>query len=169
MKTIHLKHLVFMLLISIPIVWCLNACQNTAEKRAEKMIEQAFEGEADVDIEDKKFVVETEEGKFIAEEVKSWPKDIPSSVPEFKLGKIINAMTQTTPEANTWTLAFEEVPEEALEQFKKQLQDEGFKIESTVKMGTNGQVTATKASLTVMLMVGDGIASMSVLDEIKGS
>jgi hypothetical protein len=166
MKTIHLKNWVLMLLISASIMFGLNACQNTAEKRAEKMIEQAIEGEADVNIEDKKFVVETEEGKFTAEEVKSWPKDIPNAVPEFKLGKIVNAMTQTTPEANSWTMVFEEVPDEALEKFKKELENKGFKIESTIKMGTKGQVTAIKAPLTVMLMVGDGMASMSVVDEM---
>lgn len=167
MKTIHVKNLAFMLLISIPMVFGLNACQNTAEKRAEKMIEQATEGEADVDISDKKFVIETAEGKLTSEEVKSWPGDIPSSVPEFKLGKIMNAMTQTTPDANTWTLAFEEVPDEALEKFKKELQDQGFKIESTVKMGTSGQVSATKNHLTVMLMTGEGTASLTVVDELK--
>lgn len=167
MKTINVKNLIFMLLISIPILLYLNACQNTAEKTTEKLIEQAIEGEADVDIEDKKFVVETEEGKFTSEEVKSWPKDIPSSVPEFKLGKILNAMTQTTPEANTWTLVFEEVPDEALEKFKKELQDKGFKIESTVKMGTKGNMSAKKDNLMVVMMAGDGMASLSVVDELK--
>ncbi|TFG78326.1 MAG: hypothetical protein E4H26_02570, partial [Flavobacteriales bacterium] len=104
------------LFIAVALVLPLNGCKQAAEKTSEKMIEESIGGDAKVAIDDQKMVIETEEGTFTTDtNVRSWPNDVPNSVPEFKEGKIMGATTQTMEDANNWMIMFEEVPNKAEE------------------------------------------------------
>lgn len=151
------------LFIEVALVLPLNGCKQAAEKTSEKMIEESIGGDAKVDIDDQKMVIETEEGTFTTDaNVRSWPNDVPNSVPEFKEGKIMGATTQAMEDANNWMIMFEEVPNKALENYKKQLENAGFTISFTTVAGTGGQLAAEKDDLSVMLLLGDGNGTVTV-------
>ncbi len=150
-------------LSTIVLLTAMNGCKKAAEKTNEKLIEQSIGGDAKVDIDDQKVVIETDEGTFTTDaNVHSWPKDVPSDVPEFKEGKVMGATTQTMEGANNWMILFEAVPNKALEDYKKQLENAGFAISFTTVAGTGGQLAAEKDDLSVMLMMGDGNATVTV-------
>jgi hypothetical protein len=140
-----------------------NSCKKAAEKTTEKMIERSMGGDAKVDIDDQKVVIKTDEGTFTTDaNVHSWPNDVPDNVPEFKDGKVMGATTQTMEGAKNWMIMFEKVANEALEVYKKQLENAGFTISFTTVAGSGGQLGAEKDDLSVMLMIGDGNATVTV-------
>ena len=140
-----------------------ESCKKSAEKTSEKIIERSIGKDANVDIEDQKIIVKTEEGTFTSDAtVKSWPKDIPDEVPEFKFGKMSNLSTQAVDEGKSWTLIFEDVTENALEDYKTILKDKGFKVSSFTMPGGQGQVTGEKGNIIVAMMAGDNMATLNV-------
>ncbi|MGB5371417.1 MAG: hypothetical protein WBN18_13390 [Flavobacteriaceae bacterium] len=141
----------------------LNSCKRAAEKTSEKMIEESIGGDAKVDIDDQKVVIETDEGTFTTDaNVNSWPEDVPSDVPEFNEGSVIGASTQSLEGTDNWVIMFEKVPKKALEDYKKRLENAGFTISYTTVAGSGGQLGAEKDDLSVMLMMGDGNATVTV-------
>lgn len=150
-------------LSTIMLLTAMNGCKKAAEKTNEKLIEESIGGDAKVDIDDQKVVIETDEGTFTTDaNVHSWPTDIPDAVPEFKKGKVMGATTQTMEGTNNWMILFETVPNEALEDYKKQLENAGFAISFTTVTGSGGQLAAERDDLSVMLMMGDGNATITV-------
>jgi hypothetical protein len=145
------------------ILTAMNGCKKGAEKTSEKMIEKSIGGDAKVDIDDQKVVIQTDEGTFTTDaNVHSWPANVPNAVPEFKEGKVMGATTQTMEGTSNWMILFEAVPNKALEDYKKQLEEAGFAISYTTVAGSGGQLAAEKDDLTVMLMMGDGNATVTV-------
>lgn len=139
------------------------SCKKSAERVNEKIMETAIGNNADIDMNDEKITIETDEGKFTSDAtVRSWPKEIPNDVPEFKDGKIVNASTQDVKEGKNWTLLFEEVDDKALNKYETQLKKDGFKVSSISKGGNIAHITAEKGDLFVVAMGGDGMASLSV-------
>ena len=139
------------------------SCKKSAEKTQEKIMETAIGENTNVDLDDQKIVIETDEGSFTSDAtVKTWPKGIPDEVPEFKFGKIANLSTQNMEESINWTLVFEEVPANALNDYKAMLKEKGFKISSVSVPGAGGQVTGEKDNLFVAVMAGEDMASVSV-------
>ena len=151
------------LLLSFFIIASFTSCKKSAEKTSEKIIERSIGKDANVDIEDQKIVVETEEGTFTSDaNVKSWPKDIPDEVPEFTFGKMSNLATQMLDEGKGWTFIFEEIPENAIEDYKQLLKDKGFKVSSVNMPGGQGQVTGEKGNIIVAMMEGGSMATLNV-------
>ncbi|MFX0557039.1 hypothetical protein ACOCEA_09575 [Maribacter sp. CXY002] len=151
------------LFLVMGITTVLFSCKRAAEKTGEKILEKSMGDDAKVAIEDEKIVIETDEGTFTTDAtVHSWPKEISSEVPEFTYGKITAVTTQEMEGDKNWVLIFEEVPQTALEQYKEQLENEGFEIKYTATAGTGGHLTCEKGKLTVMAMVGDGSATLTI-------
>ena len=162
-----MKHLSFYkvgtILLSFFIMTCFTACKKSAEKTSEKIIEKSIGQDANVDIDDQKIVVETEDGTFTSDAAtKSWPKDIPDEVPEFTFGKMSNLATQVVDEGKGWTFIFEEIPENAIEDYKQLLKDKGFKVSSINMPGGQGQVTGEKGNILVAMMAGESMATLNV-------
>ena len=148
-------------LISLSIVF--QSCKRTSEKTSEKIIEKSLGNDAEVDIDDEKVVIKTDEGTFTTDAtMNSWPKEAPSEVPEFKYGDVIGVTTQEVDEANNWVVIFENVPANALQEYKETLESEGFKINFTTTAGTGGQLMAEKGKLAVMVMAGEGSATVTI-------
>ena len=141
----------------------LTSCKRAAEKTSEKIIEKSIGDNAIVDIDDEKITIETDEGTFTTDAtVDSWPKELPGDVPEFKEGKVISVTTQEMNNAKNWVVIFEDVPQTALQKYKEELESEGFEIKYTTTAGTGGHLAGEKGKLTVMVMVGDGNATVTV-------
>ena len=152
---------VVIVLLCFALVTFTSSCQNAAEKTTEKLLEKSAGEDVDVDFKKDKLVIETKDGKFTTEETTTWPKDMPNDVPKFEYGKLIHVSTQEFPEGKSWTVMYEEVPENALEKYKSDLQSDGYEIESTIKMGTKGNVTAKKGERIVIYMIGEGMATLT--------
>lgn len=159
------KTIVFLLLslVILALITFLTSCKKSAEKTSETIIEKSIGGAANVDVDDQKIVIETEEGTFTSDaSVKSWPGEIPSEVPEFAFGKMANLATQNVDESTNWTFVFEEVPASALNDYKAILKDKGFKVSSVSVPGAGGQVTGEKGNIIVAVMAGEDMATVTV-------
>lgn len=168
MKTLSLSKykqfiLLLLSLVALALLTMFNSCKKSAEKTSESIIEKSMGGDASVDLDDEKIVIETEEGTFTSDAtVRSWPKEIPNEVPEFSFGKMANLATQNLEESTNWTFVFEEVPANALNDYKAILKDNGFKVSSVSIAGAGGQVTGEKDNIIVAVMAGDEMATVSV-------
>lgn len=161
-KLISFKQAILALL-TIAVMGVCNSCKKASEKTTEKIIEKSMGNDAEVDIDDEKVVIKTDEGTFTSDAtVKSWPKEIPDDVPEFKEGTVVSFTTQEMDEANNWIVIFEDVPQTALQEYKDILKSKGFNINYTTMAQSGGHLAAEKDKLVVVVMVGDGNASVSV-------
>jgi hypothetical protein len=163
-KTLNVKY-VGMLLVFLGVTTVFESCtcERTAEKTSEKMIEKSMGGDAKVDMDDEKVTIETEEGTFTADaSANSWPKEVPGDVPEFKDGKIISVSTQEVNDTKNWVVIYEDVPQNALSKYREELENEGFNISYTTIVASGGHLAAEKGELAVMLMVGEGNATVTV-------
>ncbi len=152
-----------MVLLVFAATTIFNSCKRAAEKNSEKIIEKSIGDDAKVDIDDEKVVIKTDEGTFTTDAtVYSWPKEVPGDVPEFKDGKVISVTTQEMNDAKNWVIIFEDVPQTALKKYKEELETEGFKINYTTMVGNGGHLAAEKGKLAVVVMVGDGNATVTL-------
>jgi len=157
-----MKHLL-LALITVTTIALTSSCQNKAEKAAEKQIEKATGEKADVELSDDKFKIETGDGTISADATAtSWPGDIPSSVPEFKYGKVDYVSQNDIGGQKTWTIHFVNVKNDALKKYEADLKDKGLKIIVTQTMENWGNVTAEKGSLMVNAMTESNEATVMV-------
>lgn len=145
----------------------LFSCRNSSEKTAEKVIEKSIKNtsgeDVDVDINNQKTVVETEEGRVEFDgSAKSWPSAIPSEVPEFNYGKITGLTTNESDDTKGWTIIYSDVPGDAADKYKSDLKSKGFTTQSVSVGGMGGSVTAEKGNIAVVLMAGEAQATVSV-------
>ena len=127
------------------------------------MIEKSIGDDATVDIDDEKITIETDEGKFTTDaKATDWPKEIPNDVPKFTKGKITAVTSQEMDGADNWAIIFEDVSENAIEDYKTTLKGKGFKIIFTTTAGTGGHMAAEKDNYNVMVMSADGDATVTV-------
>lgn len=151
------------LLLALTLITGIHSCKRAAEKTTEKIVEKSIGKDAEVDIDDEKLVIKTDEGTFTTDaKTNIWPKEIPKEVPEFKEGKVISMTTQEIDEAENWVVIFEEVSKNALQNYKKVLENKGFNIKYTTTAETGGYLAAEKDKLAVLLMVGEGSATVTV-------
>jgi len=129
----------------------------------EKAIENATGENAKVDLSNEKTVIESGGNRTVVDgKATAWPKEIPDDVPEFKFGKVEAVTTSTIDGANTWTIAFKEVPNEFLDKYEAQLKEKGFET-TIIKTGDKGgSIMAESKKFNVFLMGGEGTVSISV-------
>ena len=163
-KKINHKYITMLILCwGATMVFDSCTCKRSAEKTSEKMIEKAVGEDANVDIDNEKVTIETEEGTFTADAtVNSWPDEIPGDVPEFKEGKIISVSTQEMDDSKNWVVIYEDVSKNALKNYQEVLEEKGFKISYTTIVASGGHLAAEKGELSVMLMAGDGNATVTI-------
>lgn len=167
MKTINPVKLISLITLSLTFILTISSCKNATEKAAEKILEKSIErstGEiVDIDIENQTTVIETEEGRVEINALQnSWPKDIPSEIPEFNYGKITGVTSTTTDDNKTWTVVFTEVKKDAIDQYNKDLKGKGFKTQTVTMSGLGGTISAETEKMTIAVMIGEGEASVSV-------
>lgn len=165
MKNVQVNSMKFVipLFVLFTITGLFYSCKRAAEKTQEKLIEKSIGDNADVDIDDEKIVIKTDEGTFTTDATKhEWPTEIPGDVPEFTKGKIVVVNTQEMADGKNWVVIFEDVSQEAIENYKKELEDSNFKINFTTTAGSGTHFAAEKDKLVVMLMGDEKGASISI-------
>ena len=165
LNSVRLKQfgLLALSLFALLLMTMFCSCKKSAEKTGEKILETAIGDNTNVDMDDEKIVIKTDEGTFTSDAtVRSWPNEIPNDVPEFKDGKIINVSTQVVKEGKNWTLLFEDIDDKALNDYETKLKKNGFKVSSITMGEAKAHLTGEKDDLFVIVMGGEGMASLSV-------
>lgn len=161
-----MKQVTYLVLLIFVIAF-LSACQSRSEKRAEKftekMLEKSFGENVDVDVDGESITIHTNAGKIIASTgKKKWPKEIPSSVPKFNYGNIENVSLRELPDGNIWAMVFENVPKDVLTTYESLLKKNGFDTSLIGRPNVGGMLQGEKNELNVMVMAGEGDASLTV-------
>ncbi|MDV7139564.1 hypothetical protein R3X28_11785 [Maribacter sp. TH_r10] len=139
------------------------SCKQAAEKTQEKLIEKSIGKDADVDLDDEKIVIKTDEGTFTTDATaQNWPNDIPSHVPEFTSGKIEVVNTQEMIGGKSWTILFEDVNQDNIKAYKDNLEEKDFTIKFTTIAGSGIHFAAEKENVSVMVLGDEKGASITV-------
>ena len=88
---------------------------------------------------------ETTGGEEALKPTKKWPADLPSDLPKFEDGRLIEVGIMTIPgEGKTWTLEFEKVKANAADEYAKDLKDKGWTIGVTYSVENSTVIQASK-------------------------
>jgi len=167
LKLFSVRRILSLLLVML-LIFAFNTCKKASEKASEKMIEKSISNDADIDIEKDKVTIKTNEGTFTTDvSVKSWSSEISNEVPEFKQGNILSVTTQKMDEGNSWVIAFENVPDSALKEYQTKLKNNSFKINNMTTYGAGGMLAAEKDKLSVLIMIGDDNATVTIVEKKK--
>lgn len=151
--------LITFLSMSLFVGGCGSVAEKASEKAAEKAIEQASGGKAKVDLDNKGNVeVTTEEGSFKTGSAE-WPSQIPSDVPRFKDGKIVSVLeTSTNEQGKGVFVAIENAGIEAAENYKSELEKNGWSISITSNTPESVMFSAEKNNsvVTVSFAISEG-------------
>ncbi len=142
---------------------CRQSSEKQGEKAMEEMIEQGGNTNADVDIEENKVTIESDQGKVEISNTgeETWPDDIPDIVPELKTGKITGITRSDAEGVKNWMVRYNEVPLEELDKYNTTLKAKGFKT-MTMKTGKGGMVNGEKDNLLVILTVAPEMSAISI-------
>lgn len=164
-----MKKLILFLIIILTVAItysCQNAREKRVEKFTEKMLEKSIGEDVDIDVDGESITIHTDEGKIVASTgKKKWPNEIPSSVPKFNYGKIENVSLQEYSDGKSWAIIYENVPGDALSGYEKILKDKGFETSLTGMAEVGGMVMGEKGNLNVVVMIGEGGASVAIMQE----
>jgi hypothetical protein len=167
MKIYSLVRNFSMLLAVFTVAGMLISCQKKAgEEILEKAIEQSTGKNAEIDVDGQNVTIETE-GKKVEIQAKgaSWPDEIPKDVPLFPYGKIKGVTRTETPEGLSWGVVVDQVPDNIVRNYEEKLKSNGFQTSSmlmSTEDGQGGSITGEKDNISIVLMTGNGNASISV-------
>ncbi len=148
----------------------LTSCQKKiGEALVENAIEQSTGKKVDINSSGNSITIQSE-GQKIAIQGNSgvWPADMPADVPRCSWGKIGAVTRSESAEGKNWNVVFESVSGSIVKEFESQLKGKGFQNISVIVtsgVGQGGVVSAEKEKLKVVLMAGNGTASLSVVQE----
>jgi hypothetical protein len=148
----------------------VSSCQKKiGEGLVEKAIEQSTGNKVDINSGGQNITIQSEGQKIeIQGNSGVWPADMPSDVPKFSWGQIKAVTRAETPEGKNWSVVCDNVPGNIIKDFESQLKSKGFQNISTVVTSGEGQggvVSGEKEKVKVVLMTGNGTASLSVVKE----
>lgn len=166
MKKISILIVSLTVMALMVVLYGLSSCKQTGEKTQEKVLEKTLEQggakNADVDIDDQKITIESEEGKMqINAAGTQWPKEAPSEVPELKAGEIAGTTASESAQGRNWSVRYMGLNAEELDRYGALLKSKGFKI-STIKGPKGGMVTGEKDNITVIFAVSDKVSSLNI-------
>lgn len=169
MKKLSGSNLGIVIIAVLTLFYGLPSCKQAGEKSQEKALEKALEqggGEkADVDIDDQKITIESEEGKMqINADDDQWPANAPAEVPELKTGQIAGTTTSESEQGRNWSIRYTGVPAEELDRYGAVLKSKGFKI-TTMKGPKGGMVSGEKGNLGVIFTVSEKISSVVIMEQ----
>lgn len=161
---------ILLIFMTILAVFSLSACKNNSKDQAEDMMENAYENETgqkmDVNLGDQSTTITTDAGTTqYSSEIKSWPKDIPSDVPEFAFGKQNGGLTTDQNDGFGWTLNYINVPKEAVREYEALLKAAGFQTNVVIVNDQGGSVMANKGKISVTFMGGEEGGVLSIFKE----
>lgn len=141
---------------------CKQAAEKQQERALEKAIEQSGDQNANVDIEKDKITIESDEGKMMIKTgEEKWPSNVPADIPELKVGTIIGTMVGESDQGNSWTIRYQGVEMDELEQYGTRLKNAGFKT-TKIKSSKGGMVSGEKGNLGVVFTVSPEVSVLVV-------
>ena len=90
-----------------------------------------------------------------------WPSNAPADVPELKIGTIIGTMASESDQGNHWTIRYEGIEMDELEQYGTRLKDAGFKI-TKIKSSKGGMVSGEKGNTNVIFTVSPEVSVLVI-------
>jgi hypothetical protein len=158
------------MLATLAISGTISSCQKKIEDVIlEKTIEHSTGKKVDINSGGQNITIQSEGQKIeIQGNGGVWPADMPADVPKFSWGQIKAVTRSETPEGKSWSVVCEKVTGNIVKEFESQLKSKGFKNISTIVTsgeGEGGVVSGEKEKLKVVLMTGNGSASLSVVKE----
>lgn len=136
--------------------------EKATEKAVEKMIESQGDKDTEVDIDDGKMVVETDEGKMESGEDVALPADFPADVYVVE-GKIKAAISDKASEGHTISIETDKSVEDVIAIYKEKFASDGWKITGTMNFGDSATVAAEKDERSASVMIGKSEAATSVI------
>jgi len=118
-------------------------------KAAGKIASSVTGGQVDINSGSTSFSMSDSSGTVTAGETTKWPSDMPSTVPQFKYGKIKMAVKSNTGGTNGWSVTYENVESDGLTKYKTDLTNAGWTVEETAEAGVVSLVTAKKDNLSL--------------------
>lgn len=154
--------------IAVAAISCGRSSEKQQEDALENAIEQGGNANADVDIDQDKISIETDEGKIEISNTtgKNWPEDAPDIVPEFRAGTITGITRSESDGNKSWMIRYEGVPEYELDKYNASLKVKGFKT-MIVKSGKGGMVNGNKDNVTVIMTIGPESGAISISQQAK--
>lgn len=119
-------------------------------KAPEKAIESASGGQVKVEQNNGGVTVKTDQGTFQAGSIYEWPAQIPSDVPKFSYGKIISVVQNNTADSKGISVGIENATGDAFDNYKGDLQNAGWSIETTSQSKDVFVISATKEKRSVV-------------------
>jgi hypothetical protein len=105
----------------------------------------------------------------IIEAAKPWPDNAPAEVPKIPYGTIRKIIRTETPEADSWDMAIDGLPEHVLRDYEVSLKAKGFETTSMIvaeKEGDRGSVTGIKGPISVVLIGSGRSMSLSIIKKL---
>ncbi len=149
----------------------LSSCQKKAgDVLLEKAIEQSTGNKVDISSGGQNITIQSEGQKIQIQGSESgvWPGDMPGEVPKFAYGQIKAVTRSDMPDGKSWSVVCENVPGNIIKSYEAQLKSSGFQTVSTIitsNEGEGGSLSGEKDKLKVVLITGNGSASLSVIKE----
>lgn len=135
---------------------------NIGKKMAGTAFENATGGKVNVDTKDGSVKIADENGTLEIGSTK-WPSDMPSTVPEYKYGKITMA-GKTTSGGNTWSIIFEQVSDGSADKYKAELTAKGWTSSAETELGIANTLQMENGNyvLTLIADPSSKVANISV-------
>ena len=133
-----------------------------ARKASEKLTEgiiKSTTGE-DVNVDANGSKISTSDGTIAAGESAVWPKDMPSSVPEFKYGKIILAVKSEN--SGGWSVTYSDVAADALDKYSADLIKAGWAKDDTAELGFASAAAFNKDNYQIQTIYDPSSKGMSI-------
>lgn len=98
-----------------------------------------------------------------------WPTEIPSDIPELQYGDIDTVSKITNEYINSWAITYKNASEDDFEQYKEDLQEDDFKILTSLETNEGFSTTLNKKPFTVVAtyMKGRNTLSVSVSESLE--
>ena len=162
--------IVIVVLVVIGVIGSLVAgwaIKRFSEKATESIISAGTGADVDINSKDGSVNVESEDGS-LSLGGKTWPKDMPSDVPEFKEGEIATASAVKSGEGQSWSVDVSEVTKAEYDAYKSALTSKGFTESSSYSSETE-VIGYENSSWDVNLLYEESAKSLMITVSQKSS
>ncbi len=155
--------LIYVLVALVVVGGLVGGCQKVAEKAAEEAVESATGAKVDVD-EGKMTVQDEGQSTTVDVEGAELPEGWPSDAPVYD-GTITASVVNSQGDAVAYSIVVEteDAHDDVVAWFERELKDEGWNVEATMRTGTGSTIAASKGSwrLNLVIVAEDGIVRIS--------
>jgi len=157
---------------ALALVLTASGCgeKTLVENQMERQLEKNLGGDAKVQVDGENVNIQTEQGSLQVGEDVSLPQDFPSDVYVID-GQLMSAMKNVVGAGYQVVVKSDKTPKDAQELYETKLKEQGWKITTSMNLGTAAVVSAQKGKRVVSVSLGteegkDGLAVIiTVVDD----